>query len=178
MATSPPVGFRGIIPGSGFEFGVDGGAISGVQEVVSNSISGTCLALNLVQTAIISLTAAQIKAMYATPILLVAAPSVATQSIIVDNWTFTFTYVTPAFTSGGAVNIQYGSTGSGGGTAIGNTLPAAVLTATSNSETLIVQGSSNITLSQGTALYLTNASAAFATGTASSAVITLSYYIA
>jgi hypothetical protein len=165
------------LPGSGFEFGVDGGASSGVQEVISNSISGTCLAVNLAQTIVVPLTSAQIKTMYTTPILLIPAPAIATQSIIVDNWLWTFTYNSVQYASGGTVNVQYGATGSGGGTAIGNTLAAANVTGTANLEVLVLQGGTNITLTQGAALYLSNASGVFATGN-STAVVTVSYFIA
>ena len=82
------------------------------------------------------------------------------------------TATSTAFTGGGAVNIQYGNTGSGGGTAIGNTLAASVITTTTpgTTQTLVPMGSSNITLTSGIGLFITNATAVFAAGTGTATV--------
>src|SRR5580704_6178285 len=115
----PTQPFRSLMPGPGTTAGVDCGMISGISEHDPSNINGVS----------ISLTAAQIIAMYTTPVLLATFPTylATTKCIVPLYWVFRIVRTSTAFTGGGAVNIQYGSTGSGGGTALGNTLPASVV---------------------------------------------------
>jgi hypothetical protein len=133
------------------------------------------------QHASITLTAAQIIGMYVTPVLVVATPpslNGVAVAIVPERWMFRMSSTATAFTAGGAVSIQFGSTGSGGGTALGDTLAASVITATNTiSQTLVQLGASNITLTAASGIYVTNATQSFATGTGT-ATLDLWYAIA
>lgn len=120
----------------------------------------------------VSLTAAQIIAMYTTPVVLVAAPA-AGKAIAVNKAIFTITRTATAFTGGGAAIIQYDSTANGAGTnACDSTLASTVITGSSGtSATLrngaIISDSSAITAK---GLYISNATAVFAAGTGTATV--------
>jgi hypothetical protein len=163
MPTTPPMGLRQILPGTGFSFGVDGGASSGVQEVVPNTIGTACMQTSFLQLATVNLTAANITGMYATPVQIIAAAPTG-QSVVVDSFVFRFQAGSTAFTSGGAVQLQIGNTNHAGGTAVGNTIAASVVTSASSSDSFTNVGSSLLTLTQATGIYITNATGAFATG--------------
>ena len=129
------------------------------------------------QTAQVSLTAAQVLAMYATPQLIVAAPSSAQALVVVD--ACLYTNVSTAFTSGGVAVLQYGATANGAGTnALSATIPAAEVTAAA-SQIYVLPGNtaSALTAISGVALYLSNQTQAFATGTGSTLAMTVQYYI-
>jgi hypothetical protein len=159
MSTSPN-SLATVLPGSGTSF----------------SVHASDLFQADLQHTTVTLTAAQIIAMYATPVLIAPVPQTGvfagTSVITVQNWLFTMTATSTAFTGGGAVNIQYGNTGSGGGTAIGNTMAASVITTGTpgTTFTLVLLGSSNITLTGNAGIYITNASAPFAAGTGTAVV--------
>jgi hypothetical protein len=140
--------------------------ISGSAAVHSNDIYQADL-----QHVQVTLTSAQILALYVTPIQLVAAP-VSTMSIVPERWRFRMIATSTAYASGGVVGIQFGSTGSGGSSQIGNTIAAAIVnTATPGTvDTLVQLGASNITLTQGSGLYLSNLTGAFTTGTGTAVV--------
>lgn len=161
MATAPPMGLRQTLPGCGFSFGVDGGATSGVTEIVNNSITSLALQQGLLQLATVTLTTANITGMNATPVTLLAAPG-SGKSIVVDSCLFRFNAGATQFTGGGAVTIQYHGAG-----ACLNTISAGTITSASSSDTYMVTGASNITATQNVAIEITNATAAFATGNGS-----------
>lgn len=163
-------GLRSLLPGPGNTAGVDGGAVSGVSEVLANSLDTTAIAAKVLQYAAVSVTAAEINAMYVTPKLLVAAPA-AGRLIVPQRWLWSLTAGTQ-FASGGVVQIQYGNTGSGGGSAIGNTLAANQVTSATSLDNLVLLGSSNLVLTAGvaTGLYLSNQTGSFTTGTGTAIV--------
>lgn len=129
-------------------------------------------------TLTIQLTQAQILAMYATPQLLVPSPG-AGFTIIVDQCTFYYNYVTAAFTSGGVIIAQYNSTANGAGTnTLSATIPASMLT-TASSRVYNLGGSVGIALTgianQG--IYLSNQTGAFTGGGASTVTVSLNYFV-
>jgi len=116
---------------------------------IKNAIDG---AVNGIE---ISLTAAQLIAMNATPLEIVTG--VAGTAYEVTDCTIVFDYGTTQFTGGGAVVIEDSAN-----TARTGTLAAAVITAAADSVTKVVGNAG--TLLVGSGLYITNATAAFATG--------------
>lgn len=155
---------------------------SGTKGAVSDS--GISLAAGaaagVVQSAIVTLTAAQINASYATPTVLVAAPG-ASQTIIVLN-AQVVTEVSTAFTAGGVAQIQYGVTIHGAGTiATSATIAAAEITAATSqifTQAPIAAATVMATASfKGLGLYFSNATQAFATGTGSTVTFCIQYVI-
>lgn len=126
----------------------------------------------------VSLTAAQIIAMYANPVAIV--PAVDGKAIIVDSVDFDITRTSTQFTSGGVVGVQYDSTANGAGTLTTANIAASVVTGTAGRTVTaripVVQSdiaSANII---GKGLYISNQTAAFATGTGT-AVVTVRYHL-
>lgn len=121
----------------------------------------------------ISVTAAELIAMYTTPKLLVAAPG-ASKSIAIVKVIFKITRTATAFTGGGAAIIQYDSTANGGGTqACDSTLASTVITgAAGESHSIrngaIISDSTATIVNKG--IYLSNATAVFAAGTGTATV--------
>jgi hypothetical protein len=88
----------------------------------------------------ISLTAAQMIAMYTTPVLLVAAPG-SGKTIAVNKLIFTITRTSTAFTGGGVGIVQYDSTANGGGLqALDSTLASTVITGSAGTSATIRNG--------------------------------------
>jgi hypothetical protein len=127
----------------------------------------------------VSLTAANIIAMYAAPVVLIDSPG-SGKSIVVQRAVVTMTRTSTAFTGGGVVILQYGSTANGAGTqSVDSTVAAAVVTGaagtTVTARTGAVISDLAATSSRDTALYVSNATAAFAAGTGT-ATVDLWYY--
>ena len=146
-------------------------AITG-SKIANNAVDFTQLALDVAATATISLTAAQTKALYDTPVQLVAAPG-ANKVVVIDSIVWDVTFVSAQYTAGGAIAAQYGNTVHGAGPAASNTLAAATLNAVAANTLLSVSGSAgslNVarSASVNTAVYLSNATADFATGDSTS----------
>lgn len=121
----------------------------------------------------VPVTAAEIIAMYTTPKLIV--PGVSNKAIVVDSVEFIMTRTATQFTGGGVVSVQYNSTANGAGTSVqASTIAAAVVTAGAGvtyskrpSATLSDIATASI---NGIGLYLSNATAVFATGTGTAKV--------
>jgi len=62
--------------------------------------------LNVVE---VSLTAAQLNGMYATPVQVIAAPG-ANKAILVNHAVLNMTFVSAQYAAGGVVGLQYGNT--------------------------------------------------------------------
>lgn len=126
----------------------------------------------------VALTAAQLIAMYTTPVEVVAA--VPGMSIIVDSVDFDITRTATAFTGGGVVAVQYGTTANGGGTATTATIAAATVTGaagrTVTARIPVVQSDIASASIVGISLCISNATAAFAAGTGTASV-TVSYHL-
>lgn len=128
----------------------------------------------------VSLTAANLIAMYATPVVLIAAPG-AGKSIVVQRAAFTITRTATAFGNGGAAIIQYDSTTHGGGTqALDSTLASTVITGAAGTSVSFRNGAvvsdAASTVTQNKGLYISNATGAFDTGTGTASV-ELWYYV-
>jgi hypothetical protein len=120
----------------------------------------------------VSLAAADIIAMYATPVSIV--PAVTGKAIVLDSMEFVITRTSTAFTGGGVVAVQYDSTANGAGTATTATIAATVVTGAAgttytaripvNLSDIASASISNI------GLYISNQTAAFAAGTGTASV--------
>lgn len=126
----------------------------------------------------VTLAAADIIAMYATPVLVV--PAVSNKAIVVDSVEFIMNRTATAFTGGGVVSVQYNSTANGAGTSVqASTFAATVVTTAGAATTYSTRPPASLsavasTAIQGIGLYISNATAAFATGTGT-AVVRVTY---
>jgi hypothetical protein len=118
-------------------------------------------------------TAAQINAMFGTAITLLAAPTVATQSVQIIDALFCLNYGSAAFTAGGVVSIQQNTINI-------CTTTAALMQSTSS---LVIQpafpgmGTSQSNGAVNAATTMTNATQAFATGTGCTVDVHLWYSV-
>ena len=139
-------------------------------KVKSNNVE--TMVLNAVT---VNLTAAQIIAMYTTPVVVV--PAVTGKAIFVKSVEFDITRTATAFTSGGVVNVQYDSTANGAGTKTHSDIAATVVTgAAGETRTYripLVQSDIAVASIEGIGLYISNASGVFATGTGTATVTVL-----
>lgn len=133
------------------------------------SFSGTTLQLNTtyLQLATFSLTAAQFKGMYATPVSVLAAPGAGLMNIV-DSVAINMTYGTTQYAAGGAVGLQYGNSAHLAGGAASATEAATDYTSAA-ANTMFRFGAglgagAVTSTSINTAIYISNATAAFTTG--------------
>lgn len=153
---------------------------TGVVTLASNVVDLSNLALDVLQQATVSLTAAQINGMYATPVQLIAAPG-SGNLIVIDSILWDVAFGTTQFAAGGAIAAQYGNTVHGAGPAASGTLAAATLNAVAASSFLANSGFGSVldvakSASLNTAVYISNASAAFTTGD-STATLYVRYHV-
>ena len=166
VATAVPMSGDATISNAGV-LTIGAGAVTG-SKIANNAVDYANLALDVGATATIALTAAQIKALYDTPVLLVAAPG-AGKLVIIDSILWDIAYGTTQFTAGGVLAAQYGNTVHGAGPVASGTLAAASLNAVAANGFLSNGGiagglSVTKTASLNTAVYLSNQTADFATG--------------
>lgn len=126
----------------------------------------------------VNLAAADIIAMYATPVLVV--PALAGKAIVVDSVDFKMTRTSTAFTGGGVVNVQYAATANGAGTKSHADIAASVVTGAAGTTTtaripLVLSDIATASI-DGIGLYISNQTAAFAAGTGT-AVVTIKYHL-
>ena len=146
---------------------IGAGAVTG-SKIASHAVDYAQIALDVAATATVTLTAAQVKALYDTPVLLVAAPGDG-KLILIDNILWDIAFVSAQYTAGGVIAAQYGNTVHGAGPVASGTLAAASLNAVAASGFLSnagIAGSLSVTAaaSLNTAVYLSNQTADFATG--------------
>jgi hypothetical protein len=123
-------------------------------------------------TARIPLSAAQIIGMNATPVTLIPAPG-AGRVIVVDNLSFKMIRTATAFVNGGALSFQY-PTGPVAATA---TIAATVVTGGAGTVVQNVKGvEASLAAVPNDPIQITNATAAFATGTGTALVI-IDYHV-
>lgn len=126
----------------------------------------------------VSLTAANLIAMYAAPVEII--PAVQGKAIIVDSVDFVITRTSTAFTGGGVVALQYKNTANGAGTATHATIAATVVTGAAGTTytariPVVLSDVASADIA-GIGLFLSNATAAFAAGTGT-AEITVRYHL-
>lgn len=126
----------------------------------------------------VALSAADLIAMYATPIEVVAA--VPGKAIVVDAVDFVIARTATAFTGGGVVNVQYANTANGAGTKTHADIAATVVTGaagtTYTARIPLVQSDVATASINGIGLFISNATAAFAAGTGT-ATVTVRYHL-
>ena len=141
------------------------GTITDTQ-VSANGLSSASLNPNTIQYQKSTVTAAQFKAMYATPLLVLAAPA-AGSAYVVEAMVLAMTFVTTAYAAGGNVALEYGS-----GAHLANETATALITAatvdawaaSSAIKAGGVMASTASTNVVATGLYLSNDTTAFTTG--------------
>lgn len=123
----------------------------------------------------VALTAAQIIAMEATPVSVIAAPG-AGLAIVVDSILFEMTTTSTQFTGGGAVSFVY----HGGSVAVhAGSIPATVVTTTAGTSYTVLGpavATNGTTVPANTGVDITNATAPFAAGTGT-AKVRIRYHI-
>ncbi len=132
------------------------------------------------QQALVTLTAAQLIAMYATPVQILPAPA-AGKAIIVEQVIFEMNSTATQFTGGGIVGFQYDSAANHlGGTVVhAGSIPAAVVTAVAGQSLTglwAASGTNGLTMPTAKGIFISNQTAAFATGTGT-AKVWISYCI-
>jgi hypothetical protein len=121
-----------------------------------------------IQHVAVPLTAANLIAMYTTPVQLIPAGAAGT-NIVVHKVMFKMVTTATAFTGGGVLEFQLGNTANGAGTATTATIAAAVVTAgAGTSYTTVIPVSYTSTAATG--LFISNQTAAFAAGTGTAVV--------
>ena len=127
---------------------------------------------------VVNLTAANIMAMYATPVLVL--PAVSGRMIAVDSVDFIMTRTATAFTGGGSAKVQYGDTEHAGGTGVIASITSSTITGaegkTYTTKLPVEQANKSSDSVVGVGLYISNLTAAFATGTGT-AVVTIWYHL-
>jgi hypothetical protein len=127
-----------------------------------------------------ALTAANIIAMYTTPVKVLETPG-AGKSIVVAKVALTITRTATAFTGGGVGILQYHSTANGAGQqALDSTFAATIFTGSAGTSVSFRNGAvisdAASTVTQDKALYISNQTAVFAAGTGT-AILDVWYYV-
>lgn len=143
------------------------GSVTG-SNIAANSIESGQIGLDVIQHVSIPVTSANILAMYATPVQLIAAGG-ANTNIIVHKVMFTMTSTATQYAGGGVLEFQIGNTIHGAGTATTATVAAAVVNATAGTSYSTVIPVS-YTGTSATGLFISNQTAAFTTGTGTAVV--------
>jgi hypothetical protein len=155
-------------------FGIFTPAINTATGAITLSLFSSVL------TSTVTLTAAEVDAMYATPQLIVPAPG--TGLALLPTACQIVTVVSTAFAGGGIAQLQWGNTAHAGGTvALDTTTPAAEITAAA-SQIYTQYGVATTTVTpiataNGLGLYFTNATGPFTGGTGSTVTLSVSYMV-
>lgn len=132
----------------------------GTNELQDDAVTSAKIDETVVQAVKVTLSAANIIAMNATPVTLIAAPG-ANKAIIVDEAVFHFQVGATQFTAGGAVSIEYADANDN---LLASTLAASVITGASDAVRKIDGADGSLTVTANKAVEITNATAAFADG--------------
>lgn len=159
------------------------GSAANVEEITLGNglaFSGTTIQVpdNYLRYASVAMTLAQFTGMYATPFQILAAPGAGLMNIV-DSWAINMVYGSAQLAAGGVVGLQYGNTAHLAGPAASATEQATDFTgATANTMFRIDGGLSTGAVTStaiNTAIYISNGSAAFTTGTGGSFVVDVWY---
>jgi hypothetical protein len=180
MASLNPNKLANVLPGAGTSFAVNGsteiftgsvdsaclaaGAV-GTDAIAANSITSAKLDTGLLQYVAVPLTSAQIKTMFTTPVVLIAAP-IAGKAVILESLDFEMTRTATAYTSGGTVSIQYTT----GPVAATNTIASTVVTTAGAAVTDTFRDAIDADVPSASGIEITNATGVFATGTGTAIV--------
>ena len=148
------------------------------EKLAANAVTLPKLGSDVAAVASVTLSSAQLKAMYATPVSLVAAPGV-NNLIVVEEIIYDITYGTAQYTAGGVIKAQFGSAANGAGDAACSTIAAASLNGVAANAILSMSPAALTTTptnALNAAIYLSNQTAAFATGD-STAVAKVRYHV-
>jgi len=129
-------------------------------------------------TTMVNLSAADLIAMYTTPVAIVAP--VAGKAIIVDSMEIVVTRTSTAFTGGGTFGVQYAATANGAGTLTTANIAATVLTGAAGTTytariPVVLSDVASASIA-GIGLYISNTTAAFAAGTGT-AYVRVAYHL-
>ena len=127
---------------------------------------------SLIQKTVVTLTAAQIMAMFGAAVSILPAPA-AGQVLVVDQFIVQMKPGATQFTGGGAVSFQYHGTGV---VPHSSTIPAATVTSAAASENVVPPPTGVIQPPSATGIDIVNATGAFATGNGTM-VVTVFYSI-
>lgn len=129
-----------------------------------DSVNNTFLTTGVI-TSQFFLTSAQIEAMYATPVLILPASGVG-KIYVLGRIVCTYLFGTTQYTLGGALGLQWGNTAHLAGPAASSTLAGATFDAyaASNNFELTPDNTDTLARIQNTGVYISNDTAAFATG--------------
>ncbi len=142
---------------------------TGVTAIGANKVLSSMLSPLVEKYVAVPMTAANFKALYDTPLLMVTAGG-ANTLIVVKRAVIAMTFVSAAYTAGGVVGFQYDSTAHGAGVAATNTEAAADFFAAASTAFQFEGVSGNtvaispFTTSVNKGIYLSNLTADFATG--------------
>ena len=149
-------------------------------EILANGISAASLALSVPQVIRVPITSANFKTAYTAGLACIPAAGSGT-IIVVDSVTYSFDFLTAAYTSGGAIGLQYSASApaNAGGFAASATVAAATLTALSATGYITTAGALAIASAAqavDVGVWLTVASNNFATG-AGAVVVNIQYHV-
>lgn len=156
----------------------DGTVIAQIDANGNFAQSGVLGAVQAVKQ--VTLTAANLIAMYTTPVAIVPAPG-AGVALVVSQILFQLKATSTAFSGGGIVVFQYDTTAHGAGTLVhAGSIPATVVNAGSAGSTVTglwaASGSNGLTVPANKGIYISNQTGVFAAGTGT-AIVTISYDI-
>lgn len=145
---------------------IDNGAVT-TAKLADDAVTSAKISPEVLQYVKVSLSAAQFNGMYAAPFLILAAGGANTLHVV-HKVAFEVDYGGAQFAAGGAVAVQYTNTANGAGAPASATTAAAVFNAFAADGVVGADGSLASATAAGTvnqALYLSNQTAAFTTGT-------------
>lgn len=165
-ASLNPNALATVMPGAGTSFAIQ------EQEIGAAQIGSSAAKPSFLQVLDVTLTAAQVLAMYAAPIQLIAAPAAGT-SIFVAECMIRVLPTATQFAAGGVVAPQYANTVHGGGTLATSTVAAATINGATQVDTQCapVGQATGLAVPTATGLFISNATAAFTTGTGTVRVV-------
>lgn len=159
VASVSPNAAATALPGFGTSYAVQ------EQEIAASTLGSAVMKAGFLKVAQVTLSAAQVLAMNATPVQLVAAvagQSIVVHSVLVRLASTGFT----AFAAGGPLVIENANTAAGAGTATTSTNLAAASINSATDADYVLQGTA-YTATKGNGLFASNTTGAFTTGTGS-----------